>query len=509
MAISNILETGRQGLETSRQALQLAAQNIANTNTPGYSRQKAVIESVEQEVTRGAVRGGGVRFREPLRVHDEFLEKQLIEEARGYGGAMARAGNIRRVQDIVGNEAFRVGDIVNNFFNSVRDLSANPEEPTLRVNLINAAKQASTNFQEIHRQLDGIRKDLDFQLETQVGRVNELTTELADLNANISRATALRAAPNELLDKRDAVVRELAQKLNVQVLTDQFNQKNLILEGVGVLVAGSEHNDLTVMRTPAEGEKVAGSADVFLKTPQALSKATHRLTDGELAGLVQVRDQVLNPAINGLDTVAFELTRTVNEVHRQGTGADGLSGRNLFREPNGVQDAAYFMEIEEGLESNPSMVATGFQADSPSDNRICLDIADLQNAKLLPHNLRDLKAPEPPVSGEYSDDTPAEENELGWGGASTTPSLEGQQTLNEALTNMIGEVGSRAHFEDEELRHQESIMQQLTNYRESVSGVSLEEEALNIMQFQTTFNASARAMKMGSELFQTILDIAD
>lgn len=115
MAVSNILELGRQGLAASRQSLQTTTNNIANANTPGYSRQRPVLEAGEQTLMQSVQTGGGVRFKEAIRVHDGFVERQLLQEVGAFGGSRTRANMLRSVQDVLSNDSFRVTDSINEF----------------------------------------------------------------------------------------------------------------------------------------------------------------------------------------------------------------------------------------------------------------------------------------------------------------------------------------------------------------------------------------------------------
>src|SRR5688500_3671844 len=136
MAISEILEIGKQGMAANGKAMGMASNNIANANTPGYSRQRAVFTSTEKTTPNGGRINRGVQVKESLRIHDSFVEKQLIEEGRNYGAAKARSDTLGRIEDVVTGENFRVSDLVNHFFNDVRELSANPEQVALRTSVV-------------------------------------------------------------------------------------------------------------------------------------------------------------------------------------------------------------------------------------------------------------------------------------------------------------------------------------------------------------------------------------
>jgi len=484
MAINDILEIGRQALAANRTALQTTSNNIANTNTPGYSRQRPVFQSHEQNLVGGIRLGGGVEVKGVLRSHDVFVHNQLIDESRGLGAAKARSNGLQRIEGIVDNDGFRVGDLVNKFFSDVRELSANPETPALRTSVAVAAENASAGFRKLNSSLQSMKADIDSQLTFSVQEINSLTKELAALNGKIFHFEASGEIPNELHDRRDQIQRDLSLKLGFQTSSDDHGNVNISAGGLGVIVQGGEARELLVQRSPEAGSKSAGSVDIVIKEPAGFRTVTGALKDGELGGLIHVRDEVVNPALAQIDRAAFELARSVNEVHKEGQGVDGLAGRGLFKELTEVKDASHFLDLSDDVKKSHDAISVGYAADAAGDNRVALKIAELQSQKLLPIA---------PGSGAiHPVDSDME-----------VPS----QTVNDALNAMVGRIAVESQSETQNLQHSEAIVGQLENYRQAITGVSLEEEAMDMMQFQAVFNASAKAMKMGDELFQTILSI--
>ncbi len=482
MAISEILDIGKSGMAANRQAMNTASNNIANANTPGYSRQRAVFTPTEQTFINGVRIGRGVQVKEALRIHDVFVEKQLIEEGKSFGSAKARSEVLKRVEGSLATDSNRVTDLMNNFFNDVRELSVNPEQVALRSSVLMSAKNAAGGFRELGDSLRGIRENLDTQIEVDVVQVNSLAKELAGLNVNIASAAARGVeAPHELEDRRQQVMQELSEKMGVDSTTDQFGRKVVQIGGIGVLVNGDQVNELITMRTPPSEGKAAGSVDIFIKDGNGLSKVTSRIDQGSIGGSIHVRDNLITKSLGDLDRSAFQFASRVNEIHREGVGADGQTGRNLLTQPDGEHDASQFLKLSADLEGNPDGLALGYTPNAPSDNRVALELTKLQEEKIVPSRRQ----------GEG------------------TLSQGGGQTLNESLTTLVGEIGLQTRNEEQAFQRQDSIMKQLNNYRESVSGVNLEEEAMNLMQYQTVYNASAKAMKVGAELFDTLLHIVD
>jgi flagellar hook-associated protein 1 FlgK len=323
--------------------------------------------------------------------------------------------------------------------------------------------------------LENGRRELDLRVGDAVNQINIDAKEIAELNNSIVQAQSRGEAPNELMDRRDMLVRDLSRKVDLQVTEDQRGQVTLVA-GNAVVVQGSDNFELSVRRSAAEGEKAAGSMSIFVSSTGVPREITKSIKNGELAGLMQARDRVINPAMQHLDKIAFSVAQKVNEAHSEGTGLDGISNRKFFKELGDKEEhAAFHFGLSDDIKQNHELIAAG-QSDAPGDNRVALAISEIQNEKMLPAN------------------------ELG-GSVNFT--------VNESVNNLVSQVGINTQHETQMFEHQRAIVDQLENYRQSFSGVNLEEEALDMIKYQTVFNASAKAMKVGESLLETILTLKD
>src|SRR5262245_53162801 len=145
MAISDIWELGRQGMQANKRAMQTSSNNVANANTPGYSRQRAIMQSRMDPLA--GVTTGGVEVKGVIRVNDAFVQKQIVDESHGLGNSKARSEALTRLENIFAKEGGELGNLMTTFFNDVRELSANPETSTVRNVVGTSAEGVVKGFQ--------------------------------------------------------------------------------------------------------------------------------------------------------------------------------------------------------------------------------------------------------------------------------------------------------------------------------------------------------------------------
>jgi flagellar hook-associated protein 1 FlgK len=219
--------------------------------------------------------------------------------------------------------------------------------------------------------------------------------------------------------------------------------------------------------------------DVLVQEGKNTRTVTRGVAAGEVGGLIQIRDTVIKPALEELNKIAHAFAQAVNQVHREGISTDGGSGRDLFEVPEDGKGAAQGLYLNREVDG-VDKIAVGYSLELPGDNRVALKMSEIQKALIVP-------------AKGYSQN----------GEEITQAGL----TLNDALTNWSGNIASVAQKENQLYSHQKSILEQLDNYHQTISGVNLEEEAIQMMQYQSVFNASAKVMKVGDELLQTILSL--
>lgn len=469
--IHGLMDMGKRSMANSQTALQTVGHNIANRTTEGYSRQRVEIEAAEP-IGLGKLRiGQGSKTSAITRVNNPYLEKQIGKErsAQGYFAGLSDA--MTRVEQVY-NEQMNKGlnSYTSDFFNSYREFSNNPESLATRTQVRETADALAKDFNRVHTQLTGIQVDLDQQITTHVDEVNDTAAEIAQLNEKIQIMTATGSPANDERDRRDLLIKKLGEKMNIKWAEGADGGVTITAGQSALLVVGNESKKLSVMSTPAYEGKGEGGVDIYIKnTPQSEPmRITKQLTGGSIGGCLEIRDGMIEELKDDANQMAYTLVKTVNDLHVQGFDMYSRKAGLLFNLPDGVKDAAASIAVDEGVLADPGRIAGAAQARSPGDNRIAAAISKVQGEGLLNDN---------------------------------------SNTLDEFYNSMVGKVGIATKRAMSGQDNQKNIVAQLSNIRESISGVSLDEEATKMIEFQKSFDASARLIRTADEMFDTVLNL--
>ena len=300
---------GLTAIQANQLALNIVSHNIANVNTPGYTRQRAeFITSQPQNATPGQL-GTGVLVEEIIRINDEFTQLQLNVENRSLGEYTVRREILQQLENIF-NEPTDTGlqKSLNEFFSAWQSLADSPEDIASRVLVVEKGKTLARILNSMATQLNALKSQIDDSVEMKVDKVNEITSQIAELNDQIAKIEVggIQNA-NDLRDKRDELLLELNQILEVSVHETQDN--TLIVEARGgVLVAGVYNIEIDA----------AVDSDGYLVPVDKESGARIYPQSGELQGYLDVREDVIDDALDALNSIAETLVEYVNRVHTRG-----------------------------------------------------------------------------------------------------------------------------------------------------------------------------------------------
>lgn len=309
--MSDLLSIGSSGISAYQRALATISNNIANVNTDGYTRQDISISSNQPRLMGRSYMGTGAYFDGVQRQYDAFVESNLRNSNSALKTQEPLLSYVNRLIDVMGDESIGLTAAMKQFFESARDLATDPASVIQRSIFMRDADGLASRFRQLDSQFVLLENETAQALETDVGQLNSLTTQLAQLNRQLGKHATLSKQPSELLDQRDLLLREMSSLIEVKTafaangavklsVGDTINQ--------GVLVDGTEAR--------AVGLEFIDGAPRFSIDPYGKPETMPPLTNGKMGGLLMFREQVLEQARGALDTLAKTVVDEVNQVHR-------------------------------------------------------------------------------------------------------------------------------------------------------------------------------------------------
>ncbi len=453
------LSIAMRSLLAQQGALDTTANNISNVNTPGYSRELPILnEAPPLDIGQISI-GNGVEFEGVQSVRDNILELRIDQETQQQSQLNSYVNSMNQVQSLF-NETSGAGlsDTLNTFFNSFQQLAANPTDIPTRQAVISAAQDLASTFQQTGQQLHSIQQGVDQQVGQTVSEINSDITQLAGLNQQISSLQNSEQT-GMLQDQQYSVLNNLSQLTDVGV-TYASNGSLTITTGNGVpLVAGGQSFALSTATNTNTGLQ-----DIFSQG----SDVTANLTGGQLGGLLEARDQSIPATTSSLDNLAAGIVNAVNTQSKKGFDLNGVKGGNIFLpvaqpSPGSNAGAAENMEV---VVTDPSSIAASSNG-TTGDNANALALANIQNSAVV-----------------------------------------NNQTATDYYSDLVSSVGNDVSTATDEQESVGLVLTQLKNQQSDISGVSLDEEASNLILYQRAYEAAAEVVSainnMTNEVIQDL-----
>ncbi|WII70676.1 flagellar hook-associated protein FlgK [Bdellovibrio sp. 22V] len=462
--ISAMMDTGKRSLMNSQTALQTVGHNIANKSTEGFSRQRVELMT-NQPISEGNLQiGMGARAGVVTRVNNPWLEKQIQKEGTSMGYQDSRTNALSRVEQIYNEQANKgLNQYMTDFFNSFRELSNNPESLASRTMVRESAVALAKDFSRVVGQLKDVQEDIDGQIKTTVEEINQVTKEIASLNEKIQMVEIQNTPANDERDRRDLLLKKLGEKIDISWAEGKDGMVTVTAGRTGILVSGSGASELKAQQTE-DRDRV----EVFFVGTGAPANITKQITGGRIGGALDVRDNVIEDLLQHVDAMAYTLAKEVNKAHIEGFDKSGRPGVLFFEMPAAEKGAATAIAVNKTIFNDVGRIAAGAQAGATGDNTVANVISSLQYRQVMG---------------------------------------DGTSTLDDYYNTQVGQIGAIAQRAVKAQESQKNVLSQLTNIRESISGVSLDEETTKMIEFQKTYDASARLIKTADEMLDTVLNL--
>ena len=325
------LSIALSALLTSQQALETTSNNVANVNTPGFSRQRPVLVPGDP-VTLGSLSiGTGVVLEKIQSLRDSILEIQLHQETQRQSKLNTSLAALQQMQTMFSSADSGIGAAISNFFNSLQQLSPDPSNLSLRQGVLTAAGTMATGFNTTARNLETQRGNLDLNVVQTVNQINTLTTQIAKVDQQIAVLENANQDASTLVDQQTNLIRQLSGLVDVSVIQTDHGIALTTSNGTALVSGGNSFALTTQVGGDGMQHVLAQGIDI-----------TSSLTGGSLAGLIQMRDQEIPGILSSLDQLAAGLATALNTANAQGDDLYGNLGGNLFVPPpvGGVGAAA-------------------------------------------------------------------------------------------------------------------------------------------------------------------------
>jgi flagellar hook-associated protein 1 FlgK len=317
------------GLLAAQRALSTTGHNIANATTPGYSRQRVVMEPRQPQIFGNGAVGTGVKVTDINRVYDEFLVSEVRDSTSKEKYLDTARKFTSQVDNMLADPEAGLSPAISSFFDAVNGVSNDPSSTASRQVLLSAAQNLSDRFGFLNDRFEALRQSTNKDIDSTVTDINETAKAIADINKAIVRASEIAQKPaNDLLDQRDLLVKKLAEKINVRVTVQEDGRMNVFVGNGQTLVVGDVASRLEAVPNEHDPTK----KEIVFVGAGGRSVITQFLSGGELGGIAKFRKEVLDPAQNELGRIAIGVATSFNKQHRLGMTLNNKLGGDFFTE---------------------------------------------------------------------------------------------------------------------------------------------------------------------------------
>lgn len=548
--MSSIINSAMSGLSAAQAALSTTSNNISNYTVAGYSRQTTVLAQANSTLQGNSYYGNGVNITGVQREYDAFIATQLRGSSANYSAVSTQHSQISNIDDLLSTSTTSLSTSLQGFFTNLQNVVSNANDPSARQSMLSNAQGLVSQFQTSAQYLNNMQNSVNADVDSSIKQVNTLTSQIADLNKQIGKlSTANGAAPNDLLDKRDQLVNTLNNVVGVTVSQQDGGYTVAMANGL-TLVNGDKSHDLVAMPSSSDPtrttigyvDKQAGNVEI----PEKL------ITTGSLGGLLAFRTQDLDLAQNQLGQLAAAFTTSFNDVHKQGFDSKGNQGVDFFNIGSpivvGNSKNSTAASVTAEWTDTSALKASNYTVSYDGNNWTATRASDSTAVTITPGTdasgnttlsfdglkLTVAGTPAPaakdsflvkPVQNAINDMSVAitSESQVAAAGAVGGESdnrnaqkllnlqdvklVGGNATLSQAYATLVSSVGNKTSSLETTSTTQKSVVSQLTQRQQSVSGVNLDEEYANLTKYQQYYMANAQVLQTASTVFNALINI--
>ncbi len=455
----NLINIALTGLNANRVALDVTAQNVANINTPGYTRQQAITAAIGGSPYDHTSAGGGVEVTSIRRISDAYMVKQVWATNTGASYAANFTTNMSMLENTLGGEAFNLSTGLDSLFGALNDATTKPESIPLRQQIINEAQALSRRFNTLNDSLHAQSKDINDQRNAAMGHANSLIENIAAVNQQIKEANGTGGNAAQLLDTRDHLVGELSKVIEIKTVDQGDGTLQITLGNGQPLVMGGDFGQLQAKPDLNDSTNVGMEVSFGKQTFSVASDL-----GGTIGALNDYQEDVLKPNQIAINDMAKNMADEFNAVLATGTDLNGNRGQPLFTyDPNNPAQTLTIIDLGA---ADLALSSDG----TPGNSDVLKDLISINEKPFTITGFGDL-------------------------------------TLNDAFSTMVGNTAITARQAKSDYDAQSAMNAQAVAKRDNVSAVSSDEEAANVMMFSNAHNANMKVISTANDLFNSVLQL--
>ena len=449
-SLSASLFIAEQALQADQGAMDVTTNNIANSNTPGYSREVAILSEMTPLQSGNLEFGTGVDLTQIQSVRDEVLSLRIAQETAQQSGSQTQANALGQVQALFSSSTSGIGSDFSAFFNSINQLSTDPSNVADRQAVLNAAQNLAGDFNSAANNLSSITSGLNQNVTQNVSQINTLTGQIAQLNGQVATLQKEGTDPGTLQDQENQLINQLSQLTNVSE-TQTPDGLTLTTGNGTALVVGNQSIALqTSLNSSGNVSVISQGQDI-----------TSSISGGSLGGTIQARDTAIPGVLTQLNTLASQFAGAINSAQSKGYDLNGNQGQAMFSVTEGAGAAASLTVSM----SDPSLIAASSDGTQGSGG----NLTNLLNVQ--------------------------------------TQALPGGADPGDTYASMVSQIGNLTSQAQSDASASSSSLTQLNDQLGSISGVSIDEETTNLMSYQRAYEAAARVVTTVDDLTQSALQM--
>ena len=460
MSITSLLFTVRDSLLANQVAIDITGANVANVNTPGYTRQRVNMRSLGNVDVKNASAQISVNVNRIERIYDRYIDSQIVEQRQKSGYSDTLLEGLQNISLILDDtQGGGISDQLNKFWSAWQNLAGNPAGTVEKGALLTVAEALTVTLASYKRDLDTISTNMNRNIADVVSQINDKADEISDMNEKIiSTGGGDIGNTNDLLDKRSEALRELAAMVNINWIENADGTINVYLSNGDSLVRDQSSQHLSV-RVDANSQSNVYSTD----TPD--EPINSALTKGKLGAYIELQTVVVPEYVDAINSFTIAFSDRVNALHSSGFDAYKNTGVNFFTITD-VNNASGTIALNSAIASDPRRIACSLTVSGDGDN--ASNIASAQYELLMDNNT---------------------------------------STLNGFLASMVGQVGLQVANAQTDNDHQNVLMNHLSNQREAASGVSIDEEMILLIKYQMGYTTAGKLCQTVDEMLDTLMGL--